>query len=108
MYDILKDIHSLTQIKEVVLKSISSIIEDSVCHYILESIYLEEDVIEIDFGFGILSINASSDELEYKFVPSKRLEKKLLKAINTNTSPLVSNIEKKLNQKIINTYKELL
>lgn len=108
MHDLVKDISSLTLIKESILKSISNIIEDSICHYILEAISLDEDVIIIDFGFGLLNINISSDELEYKFIPSKKLEKKILKSINTNNSPLVSSIEKKLNKRIINTYKELL
>ena len=108
MHDLIKDLNSLTLIKESILRSLSNIIEDSICQYILEAIELDEDIVKIDFGFGILSINISSDELEYKFVSSKKLEKKLIRSINTNTSPLVSNIEKKLNQRIINTYKELL
>lgn len=108
MHDLIKNLNSLTLIKESILRSLSSIIEDSICQYTLEAIELDEDIVKIDFGFGILSINISSDELEYKFIPSKKLEKKLIKSINTNTSPLVLNIEKKLNQRIINTYKELL
>ena len=108
MHDLVKDISTLTLIKESILRSISNIVEDSVCQYTLEAIQLDEDVLSIDLGFGVLKINVSSEELEYKFVPSRKLEKKLIKSINTNTSPLVSNIEKKLNQRIINTYKELL
>ena len=107
-YDLIDNLGSLTLIKSSILNKQVEISENCICDYILEAIENDEDIITINIGIGILSINISNDEISYKFVPNKKLEKKLLKTIETEESPLVEQIEKKLNQRILNTYKELL
>lgn len=107
-YDLIDNLGSLTLIKSSILNKQVEISENCICDYILEAIENDEDIITINIGIGILSINISDDEISYKFVPNKKLEKKLLKTIETEESPLVEQVEKKLNQRILNTYKELL
>lgn len=107
-YDLIDNLGSLTLIKSSILNKQVEISENCICDYILEAVENDEDIITINIGIGILSINISDDEISYKFVPNKKLEKKLLKTIETEESPLVTQIEKKLNQRILNTYKELL
>lgn len=107
-YDLIDNLGSLTLIKSSILNKQVEISENCICDYILEAIENDEDIISIDIGIGMLSINISDDEISYKFIPNKKLEKKILKTIETEESPLITQIEKKLNQRILNTYKELL
>ena len=107
-YDLLKNVSSLTLIKPSILNSIINIEEDCICDYTLDIYESDDDIIEIDIGIGTLYINIIEDELTYKFVPSKRLEKKIINTINSGESYLEKDIESKLNSKLFNTYKELL
>lgn len=107
-YDLIDNLGSLTLIKSSILNKQVEISENCICDYILEAIENDEDIVSIDIGIGMLSINISDDEISYKFIPNRKLEKKILKTIETEESPLITQIEKKLNQRILNTYKELL
>lgn len=108
IYDLIQNLCSLTQIKYSVFNKLVQISESCICDHILSSIESDEDIIALDIGIGNIYFNIINDEIEYKFIPSKKLEKKILKTIETNESPLVTELENKLNKKIINTYKELL
>ena len=108
MYDLVKNLNTLTLIKSSILHKLVTISENCICDYTLESVENDEDIVTIDIGIGIIYINILDSELSYKFVPSKKLEKKIIKTIETGDSPLIQDIEDKLNQRIFNTYKELL
>jgi hypothetical protein len=107
-YDLIQNLCSLTQIRYSVLNKLVQISENCICDYVLNAIDKDDDIIKINSGIGNIYINIMNDEIEYKFIPNKKLEKKLLKTIETNESPLVHELENKLNKKIIDTYKELL
>ena len=107
-YNLVDNLGSLTLIKSSILNKQVEISENCICDYILEAIENDEDIVSIDIGIGMLYINISADEISYKFIPNKKLEKKIVKTIETRESPLVTQIENKLNQRILNTYKELL
>ncbi len=108
MYDLIKDLNTLTLIKSSILSRLENISENCICDYVLESTLKDDDIVPIDLGIGVLYINILDNEISYKFIPSKKLEKKLLKSRETGESQLVLDIEDKLNQRIFNTYKELL
>lgn len=107
-YDLINSLSSLTLVKSSILLKIADDSENCICDCILNTVEEDEDVTSINIGIGNLYVNITDDELTYKFVPSKKLEKKILKAIETGDSPLVAAVEDKLNQRILNTYKELL
>lgn len=107
-YDLIKNLGILTLIKHSILKKMVEISENCICDSVLDAVQSEEDIISINIGIGTLFINIVDYEISYKFEPSQRLEKKLIKSIDTGESPLVQNAETKLNKKIVNTYKELL
>lgn len=108
VYDLIQNLCSLTQIRYSVFNKLLQISENCICDYTLNSIEEDEDIITINIGLGLIYINIIENEIEYKFIPNKKLEKKLLKTIENGESPLVQDIESKLNKKIIDTYKELL
>ena len=107
-YDLLKNVSALTLIKPSILNSIINVTEDCISDYALDIYESDNDIMEIDIGIGTLYINIVEDELTYKFVPSKRLEKKIINTVNSGESYLAIDIESKLNSKLFNTYKELL
>lgn len=107
-YNLTQNLESLTQIKSPVISKLIRISESCICDYILQAIENDEDIISVYIGLGTLEINISEDEIYYKFIPNKKFEKKILKTLETEESPLVQEIEAKLNKKILDTYKELL
>lgn len=107
-HDLLRNLEDLTQIRSSIFNKLLQISENCICDYILQTIDRDEDILSIYIGIGVIHINITESELEYKFIPNKKLEKKLLKAIETDESPLVKELELKLNKKILDTYKELL
>ena len=108
VHNLTQNLESLTQIKSPVISKLIRISESCICDYILQAIENDEDIISVYIGLGTLEINISEDEIYYKFTPNKKFEKKILKTLETEESPLVQEIEAKLNKKILDTYKELL
>lgn len=106
--DLIKNVEDMTQIGLPILNKLVYVSEKCICDYLLDAVYEEEDIVPIDIGIGHIFINIADDELTYKFVPSKSLEKKLIKTFEDNESPIVQIVESKLNKKILETYKELL
>ena len=108
MYNLIKDIATITLIKFPIFSKLINVSEVCICDYVNTSQIKGSDIIEVDIGIGTLFINIANDEILYKFVPSKKLEKKLVKTIVDGKSPIIDKVENKLNNKILNTYKELL
>ena len=108
MYDLYENLSALTRIKPSLMEKIKFISENCICDYTLDIIEQDDDVVMVDIGIGTLQINISDYELDYKFIPSNGLEKKLIRTIEEEQSPLVREVEKKLNNKITATYKELV
>ena len=106
--NLIQNLEDLTQIKYSVFNKLIQASEDCICDYTLQTIEEDDDILSIYIGIGVLYINISDSEITYKFVPNKKLEKKLLRTIETGESPLIQDIESKLNKKILDTYKELL
>ena len=105
--DVIKDLAILTSLPVISLQKISNKIEDIISHDVQESYYEQEDICSLDIGIGTINILIGSNDLSYKFIPSARLEKSIVNAINSEQDILVDDLESALTEKIINTYKDL-
>ena len=108
VHNLMQNLEDLTQVKASVLSKITRVSESCICDYVLQAMENDEDIVTVYIGLGTLEISISDDEIFYKFIPNKKFEKKILRTLETEESPLVSEIEAKLNKKILDTYKELL
>lgn len=102
------DLSNLTTIPKQSLDRLADLSELCICSTVGESIALGENVSSINIGIGTLSILACDDCVKYKFSPSKTLEDRIVNMIKTGKNPLVDEIETKIIDRIVNTYKDLL
>ena len=103
-----EDLSNLMSISVVILKKIFNNLIYCICHSVLESYLNKSTYSSVDIGIGKLNIHINNDELEYKFIPSLKLENELVKTLQSKTSPLVSQCETVLTNKVNLTYKDLL
>lgn len=108
MSNLLYDVSVLTDVSEKTLKKFLPVITQCVGHSIYEGLCTKQEIVEVDLDIGILKVKASHDGIHYKFVPSKELEKLIMQAVTTRTSPLLTKLENNLQDKIDRSYKELL
>ena len=104
MIDILKDLEDLTTIPKEKLNKLV----DKVNWIIVDALDESSDkVIDLDIGIGTLQL-VNDKNLIYRFIPSKDLEKAIVKYFETGVNPLQNNLEKTLAERIINVYKEII
>lgn len=104
---LLTDISKLTNIKYSIFSKLKEISEECICDYVLEAKLRDDDLIEIDIGFGKLSMLVLEDGIEYMFKPSLSLEKSISNVIFSDEKVLVKKVEEGLSNRLISTYKEL-
>lgn len=83
------------------INQINWCITDAVC----KSVYEKDSEAVIDIGIGTLTIRFDSDQIRYKFVPSKQLEDAIVEAVVNEQNQLVDALKYSLVEKITNTYK---
>ena len=105
---LIKDVSLLTDVSENTLNKFIPTCTYCIGHAVHESECLQNDITEIDLGFGELHIKVDEGSIRYRFMPSKDLEKLLIKTVTQHTSPIISKLESNLQEKIDRTYKELL
>ena len=108
MNKIIEDLSTITSLPISLLKSLCNKVIYCVCHKVHESIIKHENIILVDIGFGKLYILLEDSSIQYKFIPSKFFEDNLIWTIKNNESPLTKLAEENLEEKIKDTYKELL
>lgn len=106
MYELIKDISLLTTIPESTLKSLLKKCVESICHDVIECKHELKSECEINIGLGTLIISILDDSIQYKFIPSKKLEQVVANAILYDEDILKDNIEATLQEKLKNVYKE--
>lgn len=106
-HKLLFDISTIYSIRISILNKLSDLVEICICDYLLEAKLQDEDLVEINIGFGKILILLTSDAVEYQFIPSSKLEKLIKNTLFTNKSPLEKNLEIGLENKLVSTYKEL-
>lgn len=82
--------------------------ENVICHDVLQAYIRKQGYVILDVGIGTLTVDITNDYLEYKFVPSKVLETKLVNTLDTKQDILVQHIEQSIVDKITKAYKELI
>lgn len=107
MVDLIQDIASLTTIPKDWLDKLVTKSEWCIVSAFKE-LPKENSIHEFNLGIGILYIQYNNDELFYKFKPSSRLEKALIEFFLHGENPLELVLEKRLVDKITNTYKDIL
>ena len=107
MIDIIKNINKITTIPKSQLDDVVHKAQLCIAHEVID---LDETnpVIDLDIGIGILSLVYADDNITYRFRPSQGTEKLLISAIKSGQSPIVQECEKKITERILTTYKELL
>lgn len=106
--EIIKDLADLTSVSEKIFEKLSNNIMFLILQNLEETINKNEKICEFDLNLGKLLISLEDDELKFKFIPSKKLEKEIIKTIeegqNSMEKILISNMISTLEK----TYKELL
>lgn len=105
---LLKDVSSLTNINDKIISKLADISKLCICDYINELDIIDEDVLNVDIGIGIISMLIVDDEIQYSFSPSTILEEALIKTIEDKESPLINKLEVNLEKKINSTYKDIV
>ena len=108
MINILKDVSTLTNVKEHVLTKIVSCVNYSIVDNVLEQKINDRDNVSFDIGIGILSIFFVDDTLQYYFKPSHELEEGLINAVNEGKNELELKLIHSINNHIYKTYKDML
>lgn len=106
MYNLQKDLEELTGIKGYNLNSLSNLCCDIIGHDVLENLYNQNNVTEINLGFGTLCVINIDNELKYKFIPCTRLETSIKNAYK-NKSQIELEVNKVLGDRISKSYKGL-
>ena len=105
-YSLTDEISTLTTIPELNLIDLSKLTEDVIADTISTKNH-NEDIISYNVGYGILKIQWNGDNIRFNFEPNSRFVKKIKNALK-GESKLQETLEKKINQTLIRTYKDLL
>ena len=79
-----------------------------ICNSVEEMLLQNKETTEINIGFGDLIISVENGFINYKFIPSTKLEKNLVETIVKKKNPLTSAFEEALANRIVKTYKDML
>ena len=107
MYKLLDDLSNITQIPVEDIRKLSSIQQDIVADYIVQSLMEGKNRIDVDVGIGTLSILNDGD-IKYRFVGNESFDTKLRSTYIKKKSPLRIRAEKAIYKRLKLCYKELL
>ena len=105
-YNLTDDISKLTTIPDYNLVNLIKLTEDIISDTISTKNH-GEDAITYNIGYGMLHIQWDNEDIRFNFEPNIRFSKKIQEALK-GKSALQENIEQKINQNLIKTYKDLL
>lgn len=108
MSNLVEDISKLTTIPDGVLNKLVKKALYCISDEIEESILEQKRFAEIDIGIGTIYLELNSENVRYKFIPSKELEVAVKDTIVNKRNLLQDTLEMTLVTRITNTYKELL
>lgn len=108
MNDLIVDLSNITTIQKASLERLRDLSVDCIGHSVYESLSNNENVSEINIGYGSLIVMVEDNSILYKFIPNSKLENTLKNVVQNNESPLTKRVEKTIIDKIEKTYKDLL
>ena len=103
-----EELSTLTNISKSVLDKLTNLSISCICDALEDDILKGESVLNIDIGFGTLSIKHSDNEMRYRFVPDAKFEEAIVQTIINDKNPLKATVEDTLRKRIMSVYKELL
>lgn len=107
--NLLKDVSALTSVSLKTINKMEHVAELCICDYLNElDMQANDDIVSINVGFGTISMLVIDDSIQYQFVPSYSLEQKMIDTIENKSTPLTSEAETNLENKLLATYKDLL
>ena len=106
-YDLIEDLSKLTTINELSLNRVFDKVQWCICDYIEAAVTSGVNTVDINIGFGTLTINIDNDSIKYRFKPNKKLETAIIGTMLDDKNPLKFELENNLVQKITNIYKDM-
>lgn len=106
-FNMLEDLSTITTIPLLPMQELFQKGAICICDNVNETLKNKENECEIDIGIGKLLLRIDTEYIEYKFIPSSKLEENLINTINTRESPLINELEEALSKRIMNVYKDL-
>ena len=108
MINILNDCEKLTNVKQNTLSKLCTCANYSIVDNVKEQYWLDNNIVDLDIGIGVLTIEIIDDSIKYHFRPSKELETGLVDSINDNFNPLEEKLSKNIDRYIYKSYKDML
>ena len=105
--NILDDICKITTIPTASMNKLFNKIEWCSCNSVEESRLAGDTLTEVNIGIGNLIISVVDNKIEYKFIPSTKLEKGLVETIIYGKNPLVVHLEETFANRIVKTFKDM-
>ena len=102
------DLSILTGVSKLSLDNLAERAMFCIGHNVLERLISRDNQCEIDLGIGILYIKIETDNIKYKFIPSKKLEDIIATTITHKESPISLKADKVLGERIENAYRALI
>ncbi len=104
----LNDLSQLCGVQEYNLVGLSNQFNTLISHYMFCLKNSVDNKLEVDIGIGTIVFILVNNEVKYKFIPSKNLEKSVIEGCKADESVLIKKANQLIGQRINKTYKELL
>ncbi len=107
MTDLLKDLSLLTSIGKCNFDALTSKSTSIISHAVAEAAREYDNPALVDIGIGTLEVMILDEGVQYRFIPSEQLHKKVSTAAVTKESPLTIEIDEALGRRLSKTHKDL-
>jgi len=98
----------LTTIQDKYLKKLIELDEFIMCDALEDTLLSKDDHLDVDVGYGTLSIKFEDGTLKFRFKPSAKFEEELISTVVNKQNSLKIAIESALVSKLTQTYKDLM
>ncbi len=108
MHSLIEDLSVLTTIP---LNNLNKLLDKALwcfCDCVDESRISKENITSIDIGIGVISICVEDNNIQYRFVPSKKLESAVKAVIVEGKNPLIETAEDKLTKGMLEIHKSFI
>lgn len=105
--NVVEDISNITTIPIASLNRLNDKISSCICNNVEEAMLEGKTVCENFVGFGLLVVSVENDSIQYKFIPTKKLEKALVDTVVNKKNPLTVKLEETFVNRITKTYKDM-
>lgn len=107
MTNIKKDLSVLTSVSESTFSKLEEKIIWCISDAVEDATINDLDHVDVDLGFGVLTIKIDNDTVKYLFKPSNKLEKSIINTIVNERNDLSLNVENYLASRLTDVYKTL-